>query len=251
MSSRGILCAGFLLISIVVVPVGPVAGGAGGTPTPAMPAPRRLIRPTLPPAASQADAGAQVYTLVCSACHGDLGQGLTDEWRATWHPRDQNCWQAKCHGANRPPDGFDLPRYIPPVVGPAVAGRFRTAGDLFAFIRQTMPWQEPASLQEDEYWDATAFVLKLNDVDPGPDRLDYQRASSLLLNPRATLNQAATQPASTLTPTPAPPTRSQTSPLLPWPLAIVLFIGCGATLVAVRRRAARTAAAAAQTSRRA
>ena len=111
---RSILRIGLFLALLVVAPARLTAQGVGSTPTPAMPAQRRLIRPTLPPSASQADAGAQVYTLVCSACHGDLGQGLTDEWRATWNPSDQNCWQSKCHGLNRPSDGFDLPRYVPP-----------------------------------------------------------------------------------------------------------------------------------------
>src|SRR5512146_1226620 len=51
----------------------------------------------LPPEATQVQYGAEVYRLVCQDCHGNRGQGLTGEWRATWAPRDQNCWQAKCH----------------------------------------------------------------------------------------------------------------------------------------------------------
>lgn len=217
------------------MPVRLVAGGVGGTPTPAMPAQRQLIRPTLPPSASQADAGAQVYTLVCSACHSDLGQGLTDEWRATWNPSDQNCWQSKCHGLNRPSDGFDLPHYIPPVVGPAVLGRFRTALDLFVFIRQFMPWQEPTSLQEDEYWDVTAFVIKLNGVDPGPGRLDSQRASGLLLNLTLTPSPAAMQ----TTPIPSVPSADFVPKgsgwNLSWLIAVVLLIGTISILFIVRR----------------
>jgi len=235
---RSILRIGLFLALLVVAPARLTAQWVGSTPTPAMPAQRRLIRPTLPPSASQADAGAQVYTLVCSACHGDLGQGLTDEWRATWNPSDQNCWQSKCHGLNRPSDGFDLPRYVPPVVGPAVLGRFRTALDLFGFIRQVMPWQEPASLQEEEYWDVTAFVVQLNGVDPGPDRLDSQRAAGLLLNPSLTLSQTVVQA------TPTPPRsplafireESGRSMSISWLIAIALFIGCAVTLVAMRRR---------------
>jgi len=201
-----------------------------------MPAQRRLIRPTLPPSASQADAGAQVYTLVCSACHGDRGQGLTDDWRATWNPSDQNCWQSKCHGLNHPPDGFELPHYIPPVVGPSVTSRFRTALDLFEFIHQSMPWQEPASLQEDEYWDVTAFVAKLNGVDPGPDRLDRQRASGLLLSLTLTPSQAVVRTTSTPSLPSVASNREQSRWNISWLIAIALLIGSAATLVVARRR---------------
>src|SRR5215467_8930723 len=41
----------------------------------------RLAEPTLPAQPSQADYGSQVYWLNCSPCHGDRGQGLTDEFR--------------------------------------------------------------------------------------------------------------------------------------------------------------------------
>ena len=59
-----------------------------------------LILPDLPPTATQADVGAEIYRLVCQDCHGNRGQGLTDEWRAEWDPEDQNCWQSKCHAPN-------------------------------------------------------------------------------------------------------------------------------------------------------
>ena len=83
-------------------------------PTPAsgiaMPAERNgLIMPDLGPDATQADYGAEVYRLVCKACHGDKGQGLTPDWIAQWAPEDQNCWQLKCHAENHPPERFVLP----------------------------------------------------------------------------------------------------------------------------------------------
>jgi mono/diheme cytochrome c family protein len=40
----------------------------------------------------QARQGAGVFAFYCSTCHGDRGQGLTDEFRATWAPGDQYCW---------------------------------------------------------------------------------------------------------------------------------------------------------------
>src|SRR5512145_1765717 len=48
-----------------------------------MPTPDRLAEPTLPAEPSQADKGAQVYWLACLPCHGDRGQGLTEEFKQT------------------------------------------------------------------------------------------------------------------------------------------------------------------------
>ena len=46
-----------------------------------------LVLPELPSIGTQADVGAEIYRLVCQDCHGNQGQGLTDEWRAEWSPR--------------------------------------------------------------------------------------------------------------------------------------------------------------------
>lgn len=139
------------------------------TNTPAMlPAsPDSWIIIDLPPDASQLEYGAEVYRLVCKACHGDKGQGLTDDWRAQWEPQDQNCWQSKCHALNHPPDGFYLP-ISPAVVGPPLK-IFETALDLYSFIRKYMPWHNPGSMTENESWSVTAYILKINNIDPGPE----------------------------------------------------------------------------------
>jgi mono/diheme cytochrome c family protein len=121
----------------------------------------------LPSDATQLEFGAEIYRLVCQDCHGDEGQGLTDEWRAKWAPEDQNCWQSKCHATNHPPDGFYMP------IAPAVAGPptqiFDTALDLFNYIHNFMPWHNRGSLTEEDAWRVTAYILKLNNIDPGVD----------------------------------------------------------------------------------
>ena len=133
----------------------------------------------MPPNASQLQYGAELYRLVCQDCHGDRGQGLTAEWRSTWAPADQNCWQAKCHSESHPVDGFVLP-VAPPIVGQAVMNRFATASDLYELIQYEMPWYRPGSLTEKDAWAATAYVLKLNQIDPGP-MLNSETASRILL----------------------------------------------------------------------
>lgn len=134
---------------------------------PEMPPEDSWIIVDLPADATQLEFGAEVYRLVCKACHGDKGQGLTDDWRAQWDPRDQNCWQSKCHARNHPPDGFYMP-ISPAVVGPPLK-IFGTALDLYNYIHTRMPWHDPGSMTEKESWSVTAYILKINNVDPGSD----------------------------------------------------------------------------------
>lgn len=134
----------------------------------------------LPPDATQLQHGAEIYRLVCSACHAYSGEGLTDAWRATWDPKDQNCWQSKCHGPNHPPDGFVLP-IAPAIVGRTAMAPFQTAADLRDYIQATMPWHNPNSLTDDEGWAVTAYVIKLNQMNP--PTLNAETAPQFRLHP--------------------------------------------------------------------
>lgn len=156
------------------------------TATPAasmMGAPDPLARPTLPANPVQADMGSQVYYMVCMACHGDQGQGLTPAWVESWDLGEQTCWSSKCHAANHPPEGFELPKYIPPVMGSVVTARFATVLDLHDYMKKNMPWQAPGSLTDEEYWQLTAYLARWNGVDPGAQPLTPERAASLSFRP--------------------------------------------------------------------
>ena len=102
-----------------------------------------LVLPELPSIATQADVGAEIYRLVCQDCHGNQGQGLTDEWRAEWSPEDQNCWQSKCHASNHPPEGFVLPRQVRALVGAGTLVAHETVLDLHSYTRNRMPGTIP------------------------------------------------------------------------------------------------------------
>jgi mono/diheme cytochrome c family protein len=117
------------------------------------------VLPILPENPSLADRGFRHYYQICLACHGDWGQGLTDEWRATWG-EDSNCWKSKCHAANHPSQGFDLPQTVPPVLGVGSIARFSNGEELHLHIAQTMPWWNPGSLSEDQAWEVTAYLLR-------------------------------------------------------------------------------------------
>lgn len=210
---------------------------AGGTASPhnrpqpqAMPTPESwLILPTLPPTASQADHGAHVYRLVCQACHGDQGQGLTDQWRSTWNPADQNCWQSKCHAPNHPPEGFELPRWAPAIMGSQTLLVYPTAFDLYTFIRTRMPWQAPGTLTDQEYWQLTAFLLRANHLVDNAAVLDVDNAALVPLHPSPTPTATATVAA--VQPQPSPPTQQMPIVLA---AALVLLALVGGVFLARR-----------------
>ena len=123
----------------------------------------RLAVPVLPESPTQVDLGRNLYYFHCMPCHGDRGQGLTDEWRQVWVEDHQNCWGRGCHTGRSELDAFYIPRAVPPVTGSAQAlGLFETPGDLFTFLRETQPPQRPGALADSEYWALTTFLLHEN-----------------------------------------------------------------------------------------
>ena len=193
---------------------GGVAGGvrpqAETTPTA-----DRLAEPTLPAAPSQADHGAQVYWLSCMPCHGDKGQGLTDEFRATYPPEEEYCWESGCHGANPYESGFTLPKKIPGVVGETTLAKFTDAAQLNAYIRATMPFWKPGSLTEEESWRVTAFLLRQNDLLDASTELNPSNAPDVKIPRAAFLTPAATPQAA-----PA----QEGSGIMIWVIAVVVVI---------------------------
>ena len=159
------------------------------------PTPDRLAEPTVPASPSQADLGAQVYWLSCLPCHGDRGQGLTDEFRAAYPPEEQYCWERGCHGENPYESGFSFPMFIPGVVGEDALAKFADAAQLESYIRAAMPYWKPGSLTEEESWKVTAFVLRSNGLWNGTEELGPQNASQVKIQRGATTPTATASPA--------------------------------------------------------
>ncbi len=162
----------------------PAAQAPQVTPTPlseATPDPAvRLAQPVPIPGETQLNRGAYKYWGVCMACHGDRGQGLTDEWR-TVYGEDSNCWGSGCHGKDHPPQGFEIPKTltIPAVAGAGRLGRFANAQELYDFIHATMPWWNPGSLSSSDAWAVTAQILRMNGVMPEGVTLNETNASAI------------------------------------------------------------------------
>ncbi|NMB68726.1 MAG: hypothetical protein GYA20_08190 [Chloroflexi bacterium] len=191
-----------LLMALAVLAALPAAPAAAQMqPTPA--SSRLAPWPTVYPPA-QADLGAQEYYQRCMVCHGDLGQGLTDEWRSALDPADQNCWQSGCHGGKLGVGGFEFPRFAPRVIGGGALARFVTAQDLFDFLKAEMPFQAPGSLSDEIYWQLSAYLMRENGFFNGSRELNAATAAQVRLE------------------------RPQPTPSLPaWPAALAGLAGLG------------------------
>ena len=150
-----------------------------GTPTSTLSPLERLAKPTLPSEPSQADLGAQDYWLYCLPCHGDRGQGLTEEFRETYPPDEVNCWQSGCHGKRPYENGFTLPTAIPAVIAHDVVFKFTDAAQLNSYIRVAMPYWNPGTLTEEEAWRVTAFLMRENGLWDGVGELNASNASEI------------------------------------------------------------------------
>jgi hypothetical protein len=124
------------------------------------PTPDRLAEPVLPENPTQYEQGRHLYWMNCMPCHGDKGQGLTNEFRSLWVEDHQNCWARGCHAGHAEDEGFPLPRTIPAIIsttGDALVPE--TADQLLEYLRSTHPPQHPGYLPEEEYWAISAYLL--------------------------------------------------------------------------------------------
>jgi quinol-cytochrome oxidoreductase complex cytochrome b subunit len=141
----------------------------------------RLNRPETSDPPTQLDRGAVYYWGVCMACHGDRGQGLTDEWRDSYGEEDRNCWKSDCHNNDHPEWGFLIPKnqLAPAIAGPGTLARYSNAFELHAYLLETMPWWKPGSMTTEEAWAVTNYVLKINKVQPLGIVLNLSNASAI------------------------------------------------------------------------
>lgn len=129
------------------------------------PTPDRLAEPEISENPTQYEEGQYLYWMHCMPCHGDYGQGLTDEFRELWVEDHQNCWGRGCHGGRAMDEGFPIPKSIPAIIsttGDVLA--IQDADMLFEYLHSTHPPQHPGYLIEKEYWAMTAYVLAENGI---------------------------------------------------------------------------------------
>jgi hypothetical protein len=204
------------LASLCFLPV--QAQSATPTSTPdATPTYDPFAQPPLPENPTQLEQGRYLFWRYCMPCHGDVGQGLTDEFRYKWEPDHQNCWEAGCHSGKYSYDSFPVATYVPPIVHTGLLFNY-SPDSLFEFLRTTHPPEDPGLLTDEEYRALVFYLYHMNAV-PFP----VQKAT-------ATPAPSATPtPLASLTPTPG---------LLPFnqadsPLRLLSAIGLAALLTVI------------------
>ncbi len=129
-----------------------------------------LVEPPLPPAPTQLELGRNLYWHWCMPCHGDRGQGLTDEFRMIWEPDHQDCWAGGCHGGRPRDEGFPIPTVVPALTREDRLGRFASLGELEGYLTETHPPQSPGILKPEEYEAISAWLFEMNEREE-PKRL--------------------------------------------------------------------------------
>lgn len=150
------------------------------------PTPTPFSNPTATPS-SQSGHGRNIFHLFCMPCHGDRGQGLTEEFRLReYPPEDTNCWESGCHGARPYENGFTLPKAIPALIGADALKRFADGQMMYDYIHKSMPFNAPGSLTTDQYLQLTAFLLEQNNLLAEDSRLDLAALRQIAVRPAAT-----------------------------------------------------------------
>lgn len=150
-----------------------------------------FAEPPLPENPTQLEHGRYLFWRYCMPCHGDVGQGLTDEFRLQWEPDHQNCWERGCHSGRYAEDSFPVPTVVPPIARAGLLPHY-TPDSLFEFLRATHPPEDPGLLTDDEYRALVAFLYDLNDAP-----LPAQNATA------TPAPSASPSPTASLTPTPS------------------------------------------------
>ena len=121
-----------------------------------------LVEPTLHPNPTELELGGNLYWHWCMPCHGDRGQGLTDEFRGVWEADHQNCWARGCHTGRQEDMGFPIPTIVPGLVDDDHLARFSSLQGLSDYLQATHPPQSPGVLKSEEYHAIALFVFTMN-----------------------------------------------------------------------------------------
>jgi len=100
----------------------------------------------LPPGSGSVDQGEKLFEAQCSSCHGTFGEGVGQ------YPKLND------------PEMADL-KGTPPTK--SVGNYWPYATTVYDYIHRAMPFYAPQSLQPDQVYALTAYVLNLNNIVPG------------------------------------------------------------------------------------
>ena len=98
------------------------------------------------------DAGAAIYADACASCHGAEGEGIP------------------AMGAPAVFGDEALPVAPPPDADRERA--FETGADVLAYVRETMPLDDPGALSDDDYREAVRYILHRHGLEVPPELTD-------------------------------------------------------------------------------
>jgi len=151
----------FLVLLTLTLGSYSVAVYAQDAPTPT-PTYDPLVEPFVPENPSEYELGRNWYWHNCMTCHGDVGQGLTDDFRAIWPEDHQNCWDHGCHGGRIDDEGFPIPTIVPALVREGKLKKFSSLQTFEDFIKATHPPQDPGCLDDEQYHAIALYVFSMN-----------------------------------------------------------------------------------------
>jgi cytochrome c len=102
-----------------------------------------------------------------------LGQLTVSAFAPDQVARGEEVWNnicARCHAVGS--DNPDAPKLLEP---PPITS-FRSAAGMFQYVQESMPYDEPTSLSQEQYWDVVAFVLSRKGVSIGETPLGPDNA---------------------------------------------------------------------------
>jgi cytochrome c len=117
--------------------------------------------------AAQVQAGTRTYKRQCARCHGVNGEGKDNAFKGLRAPELIGPGALPCQ-----PRAFQKLRTHP----------FRTAQDVYAFVSSAMPADQPAILDEGEYWDVIAYLLQARGSAADGTPLDATSSAHVVLH---------------------------------------------------------------------
>jgi hypothetical protein len=121
-----------------------------------------LVEPVVPENPSEYDLGRNWYWHHCMPCHGDVGQGLTVEFRSVWVSDHQDCWARGCHSGTHLEDSFAIPTFVPAIISSAKLARFNSLEALYDYLKATHPPQYPGHLEDEQYHAIAIYLFVMN-----------------------------------------------------------------------------------------
>jgi mono/diheme cytochrome c family protein len=146
--------------------------------------PRGALDPNLAKAKDKAAQGATVFEAKCANCHGMRGEGVTapaimGSDGLPLNPADPS---QSTLAANTDANEQQLRQQLNPGGMPS-RPQFKTAQDVYEFIRAKMPSKQAGTLSSDEYWSVLNYMLVAHGTQVPEKGIDSDNARQVIINP--------------------------------------------------------------------